>query len=289
MQLKSSVLNTNPTLKKYNIHLILYTIFPMRIKLKKNCSRSITKIKKNIFHFESKVCFGASSLSSVERTSQSASVCVCFLFRFIFVLHIIGGNMRYTRSELNDALAGFRPHHPQHEQHKMLQQIERKCYICQRFGFFFLTKPISWIIIKNWKKRNDIRIYKAYMDNSICYMLQNFRAIAAQNDVLSKHLLVSFSFFFFIFFLSFLSNERMNEWLNESSMLFPHMHAKRAWLQKTVPKFKTSNYWFVRGSALSSFLLCSECWPRCCSEKKNPIRHASYIECWLPKVHVFVV
>lgn len=140
-------------------------------------------------------------------------VCVCvFFFRFIFVLHIIGGNMRYTRSELNDALAGFRPHHPQHEQHKMLQQIERKCYICQRFGFFFLTKPISWIIIKNWKKRNDIRIYKAYMDNSICYMLQNFRAIAAQNDVLSKHLLVSFSFFSFFFFSLFF---RMNEWMND--------------------------------------------------------------------------
>lgn len=214
MQLKSSVLNTNPTLKKYNIHLILYTIFPMRIKLKKKLFAFNHQNKKNIFHFESKVCFGASSLSSVERTSQSASVCVCvFFFRFIFVLHIIGGNMRYTRSELNDALAGFRPHHPQHEQHKMLQQIERKCYICQRFGFFFLTKPISWIIIKNWKKRNDIRIYKAYMDNSICYMLQNFRAIAAQNDVLSKHLLVSFSFFFFSFF-SFLFF-RMNEWMND--------------------------------------------------------------------------
>lgn len=80
---------------------------------------------------------------------------------------------------------------------------------------------------------------------------------------------ISVFFIFLIFFLlSFLSNERMNEWLNENSMLFPHMHAKRARLQKTVPKFKTSNYWFVRGSSLSSFLLCSECWPRCCSKKK---------------------
>lgn len=43
---------------------------------------------------------------------------------------------------------------------EMLQQIRRKCYICWRFWFILLTKPISWIIIHNWKRGKSTATWK---------------------------------------------------------------------------------------------------------------------------------
>lgn len=166
---------------------------------------------------------------------------------------------------------------------RALQQIGRKCCICQKILVRFTYEANFMNNNQKLKEKMcDTGIHKAHMDNSpwLFATWQNFRA----RDTRIMWCIVE----------AFISASHMCVWCAISSvskkMLQTHMHAKLGTIaRKLCRKFKTSNYWFEQQQQQQqkkrlSLLLRSKCRPH----REKPICHAHFFSDSRNAAHVLV-